>query len=175
MRLADLINEIINFLLYPNITGWLLIIKIIFLAISSIFLVFIIWALIKTEWLKRLIIWDLKEFLTFKAYLVKKYIKEWKEIKKRLDTGLESEAKLAIIEADSLLNEVLKNQGYEGKTLGERLDKLTTDILLNLAEVREAHKIHSDIIHDPTYRLNLDEAKRVILIYEKALSDLQAL
>lgn len=175
MEIRVIIDIILNFLLYPNLTGWLLIIKIIFLVISSIFLGFIIWALIKTEWLKRLILWDLKEFLTYRAYLVKKYIEEWKEIKKRLDTGLESEAKLAIIEANSLLNEVLKNMGYPGESLGERLDKLTTDVLSNLEEVREAHKIHSDIIHDPTYRLNLDEAKRAISIYEKALIDLQAL
>ena len=175
MTLTDSINEIVRFLLYPNFIGWLLIIKIIFLGFSAIFLGFIIWALIKTEWLKRLILWDLKEFLTYRPYLVKKYIEEWKEIKKRLDTGFESEAKLAIIEADSLLNEVLKNMGYEGKTLGERLDKLTTDALSNLGEVREAHKIHSDIIHDPTYRLDFNEAKRAISIYEKALVDLQAL
>lgn len=174
-EILEKIEEIIQFILYPEITGWLLILKIIFLAISSIFLGFIIWALLNTDWLKRLILWDLKEFLTYRPYLMRKYVKEWKKIKKRLTTGLESEAKLAIIEADSLLNETLKNMGYPGKSLGERLDELTPDILSNLGEVREAHKIYSDIIHDPTYRLNLDQAERALSIYEKALSDLQAL
>lgn len=175
MRLSELINEITQFLLYPEFSSWLLVIKIIFLGFSLIFLIFIIWALFKTEWLKRLILWDLKEFLTYKPYLFKKYKKEWKKIKKRLEFVSEPEAKLAIIEADSLLDKVLKEKGYAGESLGERLDRLTSDILSNLEAVREAHKIHSNIIHDPSYRLSFNEAKRVISIYEEALSDLQAI
>lgn len=175
MEISAILDNILNFLLYPEFSGWLLVFKIIFVFFSLILPGFIVFALLKSSWLKRMILWDLKEFLTYRAYLVTKYIKEWKEIKKRLESGLEAEAKLAIIEADVLLNKVLKDMGYEGKTLGEKLDKLTSDILVNLEEVREAHKIYSDIIHDPTYRLNLNEAKRAILIYEKALLHLQAL
>lgn len=171
----EILNEIISFLLNPEITGWLLAIKIIFLITSGIFLSFIIWALIKTEWLKRLFLWDLKEILTYKPYLFKKYTKEWEEIKKRLEIGLESEAKLAIIEADSLLDKALKNLGYPGENLDERLEKLTPEIILNLKEVKEAHKVYSDIIHDPSYKLDLAEAKRIISIFEKTLLDLQVL
>jgi len=174
-QVNEIINEIIQFILYPKITGWLLVIKIIFLFFSSFFLGFIIWALINTTWLKRLIIQDLKEFLTFRPYGMKKFDKEWKKIEERLDTGFEAEAKLALIEADSLLNEALNRLGYPGESLGERLDKITTDILSNLDEVHLAHKIRNNIIHDPTYKLNLEEAKKTLSIYEKALIDLGAL
>lgn len=168
-------NEILSFLLYPQITGWLLILKFVFLFFGFFFLGFVIWALVKTIWLKRAILWDLKEFLTYRPYQAKIFLPKWKRIKERLASGIESEAKLAIIEADSLLNEYLIKIGYPGETLGERLDKLTKDVLSNLEEVREAHKVRNNIVHDPTYRLNLEEAKRVLAIYEKALKDLQAL
>jgi hypothetical protein len=169
------INQIISFILNPTFSGWLLFLKILFIFFSSLLLGFIIFALIKTTWLKRLIIWDLEEFLTYRHFGVSKVARKWERIKKRLEGGIESEAKLAIIEADSMLDGILERMGFGGKTLGERLDKLTTASLPNIEELREAHKIRNNIVHDPTYKLDLEEAKKVILAYEKALTDLQAL
>lgn len=168
-------EDILNFLLYPNFTGWLLVIKIIFLFFSVFFFGFIIWASFNTSWFKKAFLQDLIEILTYKAYGIKKFTKEWEKIKKRLAAGLESELKLAIIEADSLLNETLKRAGYTSESLGERLAKVTTDILSNLEEVREAHEIRNNIVHDPTYRLGLEKTKKALAFYEKALIELQAL
>ena len=171
----EILTDLIQFILYPKIEGWLLVIKIIFLAFGSFFFGFVIWALINTSWLKRIFLQDLKEILTYRPYGLKKFIKEWKKIEERLDTGLESEAKLALIEADSLLDETLKWLGYPGESLGERLEKLVVDILPNLAEVQEVHKIRNNIIHDPTYKLNLEEARKALAIYEKSLINLDVL
>ncbi|MFQ6049874.1 MAG: hypothetical protein ACE5J0_02420 [Candidatus Paceibacterales bacterium] len=168
-------DDITQFILHPNFAGWLLILKIIFLALSLFFFGFIIFALIKTSWLHRLIIWDLREFLTYRHYGVKRIDKKWREIKERLKLGTESEAKLAVIEADSLLDDILKKLGYTGESLGERLDKLTPDVLVNLEEVRRAHKIRSNVIHDPSYHLDIETAERALKIYEKALVELDAL
>ncbi len=167
--------ELIQFLLHPNFTGWLLIIKIIFLFFSAFFLGFIIWALTNTSWFKKAFLQDLIEFSTYKPYRIRKFKKEWEKLRKRLETGLESELKLAVIEADTLLNETLKRTGYPGESLGERLDKVTTDILPNLEEVRKAHELRNNIIHDPTYRLGLEETKKTLAIYEKTLIELQTL
>lgn len=100
--------------------------------------------------------------------------KNWAKITARLKAELESEWKIAIIEADSILNDILMRMGFGGETLGERLDKLTAAFLSNLQQVREAHKVCNNIVHDPDYRVSLDEAKRVVGIYEQALRDLQA-
>jgi len=170
-----IINEIINFLLFPEITGYLLVIKIIFILFGLAFLGFTIWALIKTTWLKRIFLQDFKEILTYRPYGIRKLTKEWKKLEERLSTQLESEIKLAVIEADSLVDETLKNLGYTGESFGERLDKLTADILPNLGEVRQIHNIRNNIIHDPTYKLSQDEAKRALAVYEKALIELDAL
>lgn len=169
------INTLISYLISFKFAGWLLIFKISFIVFSLFLLGFIIFALIKTTWLKRLIIYDWKEFLTFRPHGLRKVEKDWQKIKNRLETDMESEHKLAVIEADSMLNEILKEMGFGGESLGERLEKLTVASLPHIDEAREAHKIRNNIIHDPTYKLTLDEAKKIIIIYEKALTNLQAL
>jgi len=167
--------DIINFILNPTFSGWLLVLKIIFIILGLIFFGYIIFALVKTSWLKRMIIWDLQEFLTYRPFGVRRIVKEWRKIKAKLETGLESEYKLAVIKADAMLDNILMRMGFGGVTLGERLTKLTVVSLPNIEEVRQAHRIRNNIIHDPDYRLSLDEARRVVAIYEKALTDLQAL
>jgi hypothetical protein len=169
------LNDIIQFLISPNFTGWLLVVKIIFIVLCSFFLFFILFILTKTTWLRRLFIWNLIEFLTYRPFGTKKIARQWLEIKKRLDTGLESEYKLSIIEADSILNENLEKMGYKGETTGERLKNLTDVVLPNLGDILEAHKIRNNIIHDPDYRLNLDVAQKLISDYEKTLIDLGVL
>jgi len=168
--------DILNYLTSPSLTSWLLILKIIFILFSLILFGFIIFALSGgSAWFKRLVIWDLQEILTFRPFGVRKLVRQWLKIKARLDTGIESEYKLAIIEVDSILDDILKRMGYGGETLGERLNKLTIASLSNLEEVREAHQIRNNIVHDPDYRLSLDEARKAMSAYERALTDLQAL
>lgn len=169
------LNKIISFVLNPTFSGWFLVVKIIFLIFGLIFLIGIIFFLFRTTWLKRLFFQDLTEFLTYRPYGVRRIAKIWLKIKARLDTGLEAEYKMAIIEADSLLDDILKRMGYSGETLRERLEQLTAATLPNIDQIRQAHQIRDNVVRDPDYRLTLDQAKRVLEIYEKALTDLQAL
>jgi hypothetical protein len=162
-------------LLSPELQFWLFVFKIIFLVFGFFFLGFTIWALIFTSWLKRAILQDLKEFLTFKPFEAQIFLPKWKKIKERIASGIEAELKLAILEADSLLDQFLKRQGYKGETLEEKLELLTEDILSNINEVKEAIKVKRAIIEDPSYRLSFQEAKKTLSIYERALKDLQAI
>jgi len=168
------INDIISFIFNPAFTDWLLFLKILLIILSLILSGFIIFAFIKTSWLKRMLIWDIVEFFSFRPYGIRKVEKDWAKITARLKTDLESEWKLATIEADSILNDILMKMGFAGETLGERLDRLTIATLPNLQQIREAHKIRNNIVHDPDYRVSLDEAKMAVGIYEQALRDLQA-
>jgi len=161
--MADLNNSILFFL------------KILCLIIPLFFLFGILYLLLKSDWLKRLFLRDLVEFFSFKSYEMRKVSRAWEKIIKRLKRVNESESKLAIIEADDLLNKILERMGYSGETLGEKLKRLSDVILPNLDEVLEAHKIRSNIVHDPTYRLSLDEGRKVLKIYEKALLNLEAI
>ena len=153
----------------------LLVLKIIFLVISAFFLGMIIYLLIVSDWLKKRFFWDIQEFLTYRAYGAKKMSKEWRKVSARLDTNMEAEYKLAVIEADSILDDTLKRMNFSGDTLGERLEKLTSATLPNVNDVVEAHRVRNNIVHDPDYKLTLEEAKTALQIYERALTDLQVL
>jgi hypothetical protein len=171
MTLAD----ILNFLLFPPQTPGLMIFKYTLLFFTFFFAFLIVWLSIKSTFWKRLFIWDLIEVLTFRAYKLGGYSQRWKKIISKLEKKSEAEAKLAILEADSLLDEVLKKSGYPGETLTERLEKLTPATLPNLEELKKARQVRESIISDPTYRLEFGKAKEILKIYEKALTYLEAL
>lgn len=169
------LNEIINFILYPEFTGWLLAVKLTFLGFGFFFFGYTIWALLKTSWLKKAIILDLKEYFSYRPFYAKVFASKWKKIEKRVKSGLESDLKLAILEADELLKECLDKVGYVGETIEEKIEKLSEEIISNLKDLKIAHQTRNDIIHDPSYKLSFDEAQKVLEIYKKTLEDLQAI
>ena len=175
MSFQQTINEIVSFLLYPEFTGWLLVLKYLFLFFGFSFLGYTIWGALKTSFLKRAIWIDLKEFLTYKPFYAKRFLPKWKKIQKRLESKIEADLKLAVLETDELLNTVMEEIGYRGKDLTEKLEKITEEIISNLKELKEIRRVRDDIIEDPSYRLTEEEAKRVLRVYEQALKDLQAL
>ena len=166
------LSQYFNSPLFHNIVS---ITRIVFIAISVFLFGFIIFGLVHASWLRRLILTDFQEFLTYRPYGVKKFYRQWQKIKQRIDAGLESEYKLAITEADSTLDDVLKRLGFAGETLGERLTKLTEATITNLPEVLEVHKIRNNVVHDPDFKLTSGETKRILEVYEKALTDLQVI
>jgi hypothetical protein len=170
-----MLSELSQYFNSPTLQTIISIVRIVFIVISAFLLGFIIFALIESTWLKRLIIWDMQEFVTYRPFGVKKLYKQWQKIKYKLNTGMESDYKMAIIEADSMLDDVLKKMGFTGETLSERLEKVTEATITNLSDVLDIHKIRNNIVHDPDYKLTLDEAKRAMEVYEKAMTDLQAL
>ena len=162
----------------PNLNTFLsppLIVKIIFVIVSLSFIGGIIYFLLKTEWLKRLVSKDIVEFLSFKPYEMRIVSKNWEKILKRLEKGMESEIKLAVIEADDLLNDVLERMGYTGNNLGERLKQLDEATLPNIHEVLDIRRIKGNIVHDPTYRLNLEQTRMILYVYKQALVYLNAI
>ena len=173
--MKELFNEILNFLLNPKFEGWLLVLKIVFLIFGFFFLGFTIWGAFFTSWFRKIFWEDFVEFIKYKPFEAKIFASKWKKIKKRLISEIEAEAKLAILEADSLLDQFLAKQGYPGQTLRERLESVPEDVILNKKELKEAIKIKEAIVEDPSFRLTNQEAKKILEIYEKALKDLNAI
>jgi len=151
----------------------LLSLKILCIVIFLFFLLIIFHSLRRSSWIKNRFLQDMVEFLTYQPYEVKKIAKIWSKIKKRLEAGSESEYKLAVIEADSMLSDILERMGFKGETLGNRLKQVTTAILPSIEETWEAHEIRNNIVHDPDYKLSLGQAQKALEIYEQALRDLQ--
>ena len=158
----------------PEFIGWLLTIKISFIVFSLFLIGVIIFGILNCSWLKIAILFDAVEFLTWRPFGVRKIIKIWNKITVRLDTGLESEYKLAVIEADSMLDDILRRMGYPGEALEERLGGLTPATLPNIEEIRLMHQLRNNIVHDPDYKLSLDNTRKALAVFEQALKDLQA-
>jgi len=174
------INNLINLIPYiisppPPFNQWLIIVRGVFIGISLLLTFVIIYLILKTTWLSFSFSENIIELLTYKPLGAGKIIKQWQRIKSRLRIDSEAENKLAIIEADLILNSALEKIGFADKTFEERIKRLTSDLLPNTDQVLEAHKIYNNIVYDPDYKLDSNEAKNIISIYEKALIDLQIL
>jgi len=74
------LSQYLNSPLFHNIV---FIVRIVFIVISALLFGFIIFALIHTSWLKRLIVMDLEEFFTVRPYGVKKLYQQWQRLKQK--------------------------------------------------------------------------------------------
>ncbi|OGI59770.1 hypothetical protein A3F19_01055 [Candidatus Nomurabacteria bacterium RIFCSPHIGHO2_12_FULL_37_29] len=79
-----------------------------------------------------------------------------------------SDWKLAVIEADSMLEELIGQLGFKGETLGEKLKGANQGNFRNLTTAWEVHTIRNRIAHEGVaYELSQHEAKRVTALYER--------
>lgn len=148
--------------------------KIIFIIISIIFFAAIVYYALNTSYLGHLFIQDFKDASSWKDYGRSKIFKKWQKIKKRLEKDNEAEYKLALIEADKILDDILKRMGYGEESLNEKLKHLSSSHVSNLEELLEANEICQNVIRDPDYRLNREKAGEIISIFEKSFKDLEA-
>lgn len=150
------------------------IVKLILVAISVLLLVLTIMVVVKTNRLLGRKISLLKEILPPQPTTSGLNVR-WDEIEKHINSTREAEWKFAVIEADKLVDELLKGAGFQGDTMGDRLMNIQPGQLTTLQNLWEAHKIRNRLVHDVNYFLRYTEAKRAVGLYEKTLKELQAL
>jgi hypothetical protein len=103
---------------------------------------------------------------------VKRYKLRWQEIEKlcaRNDTW-----PLAVINADTLLDEALKRRRFKGKTMGARLVAAQRN-LKNNESVWFGHKLRNKIVHEEMSRLYRRDVNTALHGFRDALKDLGAL
>lgn len=97
------------------------------------------------------------------------------DISKKFSEIEAMEPKLAIIEADKLVDTVLKKAGIKGETLGERLRNsqklISRDVYSNMWE---AHKVRNQIVHDHDFDIKSVDHLLVIYRMKRFLIDLGA-
>jgi hypothetical protein len=96
----------------------------------------------------------------------------WKELQKMCSD--KKTWALAIIDADKLLDEALKQSKFRGKTMGERLVTAQHSITNNDA-VWFAHKLRNKLVHEEYKTLKQQEVKDALVGFRQALKDLGAL
>lgn len=79
-----------------------------------------------------------------------------------------SDWKLAIIEADSMLESLMDQLGFKGENLGDKLKGATQENFHGLSSAWEVHTIRNRIAHEgASFELSQHEAKRIIALYEQ--------
>ncbi|NOY35927.1 MAG: hypothetical protein GXP44_03390 [bacterium] len=147
--------------------------KFVSIVLSALFFSGIVFTLYKILQLRKKKLSYYMDFLSEEG-LPENRSERWDEIKRHLDADNPVEWKMAVIEADSLMDDILKKVGYGGENLGERLKAIEPSDFDNLQNVWEAHKIRNRLVHEPgKVEFTRDDAKAAIEKYEKALKELK--
>lgn len=113
--------------------------------------------------------------LTPPPQVVTAYDNRWQEIRRHVDSFVEAEWKLAVIEADKFVDDVLKTAGFAGESMGERLMMIKPDQIMNIQYLWDAHKLRNLLVHDANFRLTHQQALFAVNAFESVLKELGAL
>jgi len=105
---------------------------------------------------------------------VEAYQTRWLKIENGLDKDDPRSYTVAVIEADKLLDRALNEMGLPGKTMGERL-KRVTDKFEKPNAVWAAHRLRNQIAHEPDFEVDYGQASRALMAFRQALKDLGAI
>lgn len=109
-----------------------------------------------------------------KVLNVEKYQARWLAIENSLDKSSIGTYQLAIFEADKLLDLALRERGFAGDTMGERM-KSAREQWNNSNHVWGAHKVRNKLAHEANVRLSREIALRALAAYKQGLKDLGAI
>ena len=99
---------------------------------------------------------------------------KWKIVESHINSDDASKWKLAILEADIILSELLDSLNLQGESIGEKLKNVEASDFDHLEEAWEAHKIRNAIAHQGSdFLLTQREAKRVIKLYESIFEEFE--
>lgn len=97
--------------------------------------------------------------------------KNWQRVKS-IASG--SEPQFAIIEADKVFDQALKQRGFRGETMGDRLRSAKPSLKNNNA-VWSAHKLRNRLVHETEVKVSKKEVSSALASFEKGLRSLGAL
>jgi len=96
----------------------------------------------------------------------------WEKVERYSESENPGEWRLAILEADVILSELVSKMGYHGDSLGEKLKGIEQSDFLTLNQAWEAHKIRNTIAHEGVdYILTQRETRRVIDLYRQVFAE----
>ncbi len=96
----------------------------------------------------------------------------WEKIEARLGSINDSDWRLAIIDCDIILGEMLTKMGYQGETIAEKLKKVEQSDFTTIQSAWEAHKIRNEIAHAGSdFKLSYRDAKRAVDLYKKVFEE----
>lgn len=96
----------------------------------------------------------------------------WQEVEQHITTDNPNDWKLAIIEADVMLEEMLESAGYAGLTIGDKLKSASPTSFRTLDDAWRAHKVRNQIAHGGAdFVLTKKVAQETITQYRKVFQE----
>jgi len=96
----------------------------------------------------------------------------WEKVLGHIESENPSDWRLAILEADVLLDEVVSRMGYDGEGLGEKLKQIERSDFSTLDQAWEAHKVRNTIAHEGSdFILTQRKARQVIDLYRQVFEE----
>jgi hypothetical protein len=105
---------------------------------------------------------------------IEQYRVRWLAIEQKVDRNELSSYHLAVLNADKLVDQALRDRGSKGQTMGERL-KSTESVFSDLNGLWSAHKLRNRIAHETDVNVTYDEAHHALCSFKRALKDLGAI
>lgn len=103
-----------------------------------------------------------------------KYHVAWLGIEQQLKRNDDNSFYLTILNADKLLDQALRERGFKGETMGERM-KSAKGLWTNANQVWSAHKLRNKIAHETNVRVSFDDTRRALIAFKQGLKDMGAI
>ncbi len=110
---------------------------------------------------------------TPKSLHKEKYQADWLTIESSIGDGTGS-WQLAVLNADKLLDRALKERGFKGQTMGERMASASRSFS-KCDTVWAAHKLRNRIAHEENVKLSANITRQALVGIKQGLKDLGAL
>lgn len=105
---------------------------------------------------------------------VERYRSRWLQIESSLKRDEPASYHMAVLNADKLLDQALKERRIKGETMGERM-KTAKASWSNANAVWTAHKLRNQIAHESDVQVGYDDARRALAGFKQALRDIGAI
>lgn len=173
-QLYDLLGarEFIYFISSPVIQERLFAVKLVFIFFTLFFLAAVIYFYANSTYLQYQFLQDVVEFFSWQPYGLRGINKRWKSIIKKTESGNENDYKLAIIDADDFLYQVLEERGYEGENFKELINQAGKKALPNIDEVLKAHETRDMIVYNQDYNIGRELAEKILTDYESSIKNI---
>lgn len=95
----------------------------------------------------------------------------WKKAQSLLNSQNPNDWKQAILEADTMLLDILTGLGYQGDGIGEKLKRVQPGEMKTLDDAWEAHKMRNSIAHESNFPLDHHMATQTMHRFRKVFEE----
>lgn len=96
----------------------------------------------------------------------------WNRVLENAKSEDEHKWRLAILEADIMLSELLDLQGYKGETIAEKMKQVSRTQFNSIDDAWEAHKVRNRVAHEGVeFKISEREKNHVMNLYERVFRE----